>query len=311
MRRLAYLSIKLASYVSLCIGFSAQPAGQSRQLDWVQRFRLERQPHWLARWTRHLALLVRGHRRRSELLELQYAVLRQIAAGGLTQKSAQQICLMVEQLEPGATCTLVRLEEGEYLRSLAAPSLPTTYSGAIDGLKIGPAAGSCGTAMWRRQPVTVTDIHSDPLWHQYQDVARAFELRACYSTPVFSSSGQVLGSFAVYYRTPTPPSPNVIDAIDVAVELAAIALERELMDNTLSVSRTRLELAVRVARVAFWQHDFTTGRSYWSPEFRQMLDLDADTEPSQSEGYSRIVPEDLPRVRNAQLNTVRTGRPSK
>lgn len=273
-------------------------------------FRVEQRPSWLVRFTqwtkRWRSERARG---RVELLESQYAVLRQIAAGGALQQSLVQICLMVEKLEPGAVCTMVRLEDGKYLRSIAAPSLPHSYAGAIDGLQIGPAAGSCGTAMWRRQRVIVSDIQHDPLWREYLDIATAFDLRACWSTPVFSAAGQVLGSFAVYYRKPLLPSSRVMEAIDVAVELAAIAMERELLDNALSISRTRFELAQRIANVALWQHDFKTGRAYWSPEFRQMLDLDPDVEPSQAEAYSRVLPEDLPRLKSMHLQALQSGRP--
>jgi len=90
--------------------------------------------------------------------------------------------------------------------------------------------------------------------------------------------------------------------------LAAVAMERELLDNALTVSRTRFELAQRIANVALWQHDFKTGRSYWSSEYRATLDLEEGAEPTAAEAYARVLAEDLTRVRNIHLQAIRSGR---
>src|SRR6202521_6400714 len=114
------------------------------------------------------------------------------------------------------------------MRNRAAPKLPKSYSEAIDGLSIGPKAGSCGTAMHRREPVVVTDILQDPLWTPYRGVAEPYGLRACWSTPILAHSGKALGSFAMYYREPRSPSPAETRALEMATHLAGIAIERKL-----------------------------------------------------------------------------------
>ncbi|MFX8797546.1 GAF domain-containing protein, partial [Acinetobacter baumannii] len=83
----------------------------------------------------------------------------------------------------------------------AAPSLPEAYNQAIHGVAIGPKVGSCGTAAFTRQRVVVEDIATDPLWTDYRHVALAAGLHACWSQPIFASTGQVLGTFAIYHRT--------------------------------------------------------------------------------------------------------------
>ena len=115
---------------------------------------------------------------------------------------------VVEAQFAGMLCSVLLLEEdGKHARHGAAPSLPEAYSKAIDGLCIGPKAGSCGTAMYRREPVVVTDILQDPLWEAYRDVAEPYGFRACWSTPILAHSGKAQGSFAMYYREPRSPSP--------------------------------------------------------------------------------------------------------
>jgi len=92
---------------------------------------------------------------------------------------------------------------------------------------IGPAAGSCGTAAYRKEPVIVSDISQDPLWANYRDLALPHGLRACWSTPVLASDGRVLGTFAIYSREPRSPTPQQQNMIEQITDLASIAIERK------------------------------------------------------------------------------------
>jgi len=136
---------------------------------------------------------------------------------------------VVEAQFAGLLCSVLLLDEdGQHVRHGAAPSLPQPYTDAIDGLCIGPKAGSCGTAMYRREPVVVSDILQDPLWEPYRSVAEPYGFRACWSTPILTHSGKALGSFAMYYREPRSPSPAETHALEMATHLAGIAIERRL-----------------------------------------------------------------------------------
>jgi PAS domain S-box-containing protein len=116
-------------------------------------------------------------------------------------------------------------QTGAHLRHGAA-RLPLAYVQAIDGLAIGPNAGSCGTAAYRKEAVIVSDIKHDPLWEDFREVALAHNLRACWSTPILSTKGDLLGTFALYYRRPGDPSPKDMELIELVMGSAAIALER-------------------------------------------------------------------------------------
>jgi signal transduction histidine kinase len=141
----------------------------------------------------------------------------------------EKLVLVVEAQFAGLLCSVLLLDEdGQHVRHGAAPSFPKPYIEAIDGLCIGPKAGSCGTAMYLREPVVVTDILQDPLWEPYRSVAKPYGLRACWSTPILSHSGKALGSFAMYYREPRSPSPPETRALEMATHLAGIAIERKL-----------------------------------------------------------------------------------
>ena len=113
----------------------------------------------------------------------------------------------LEQLIPSALCAIMRYDPTDrVLRHGAAPSLPELYNQAIDGVRVGPTTGSCGTAVHRRAPVIVRDIGESPLWSDYRYLAERFRLRACWSKPIFDKNGDVLGTFAVYHRNRHEPS---------------------------------------------------------------------------------------------------------
>jgi signal transduction histidine kinase/PAS domain-containing protein len=156
-------------------------------------------------------------------------ILQMIAREAPLEEILESLVLVVESQFAGLLCSVLLLDEdGQHVRLGAAPSLPEPYTNAIDGLSIGPKAGSCGAAMYRREPVLVTDILQDPLWEPYRDAVEPYGLRACWSTPVLSHSGKVLGSFAMYYREPRRPSPAEARALEMATHLGRIAIERKL-----------------------------------------------------------------------------------
>jgi PAS domain S-box-containing protein len=156
-------------------------------------------------------------------------ILEMIARDAPLEGILENLVRVVEAQFAGLLCSVLFLDEdGLHVRHGAAPSLPKAYTQAIDGLSIGPKAGSCGTAMYRRETVVVTDILQDPLWEPYRSVVEPYGFRACWSTPILAHSGKALGSFAMYYREPRSPNPAEIRALEMATHLAGIAIERKL-----------------------------------------------------------------------------------
>jgi signal transduction histidine kinase len=151
------------------------------------------------------------------------------------------IIAFIEDVAPDAIASILLLDEdGTHLRHGAAPRLPPEYNAMIDGQAIGPVAGSCGTAAYRREPVVVADIATDPLWAKYRDLALPYGLRACWSFPILTD-GRVLGTFAVYYQQARAPDRDARDLIARAVHVAGIAIERRQLDNQLHALSERME----------------------------------------------------------------------
>jgi PAS domain S-box-containing protein len=178
-------------------------------------------------------------RKRNELLiTSQNRVLELLASGAPLSAILETICRSVEELVPGVLCSILLLE-GDRLRHGAAPSLPHDYNQKVDGLKIGPTVGSCGTAAYLKKPVIVSDTFTDPLWADYREIAKQYGLRACWSTPILSQQGEVLGTFAMYYREVRSPSAYELQLIERTAHLASLAIERAQTQAHLRASEQR------------------------------------------------------------------------
>jgi GAF domain-containing protein len=159
----------------------------------------------------------------------QSRVLKMIAADAPLSEILENLVLLIEAQSPGMLCSVLLLSpDGNHIQHGAAPSLQPDYVKAVDGGLIGPKHGSCGTAMYRGKPVVVTDIFEDPLWEDYRDLAVTSGLRACWSTPIMSSRGKVLGSFAMYYAEPRTPTGDESKLTSVATYIAGLAIEHQL-----------------------------------------------------------------------------------
>ena len=193
------------------------------------------------------AVDIEDRKRAEVLLAGEKRLLEMIARGESPAIILDALCRLVEELAAGSLSSILLLDaDTNRLRHGAAPNLPKPYVDAIDGAVIGPTAGSCGTAAYRAQPVIVCDIATDPLWADYRDLALPHRLRACWSTPILSSQGRVLGTFAVYYREPRSPTPQDQSVMEQITHLASIAIEREQAEEKLR--RAQADLA-RINRV--------------------------------------------------------------
>ena len=173
-----------------------------------------------------------------------HRVLELLATGHSLEHVLEVLASTIEARGNGMLCSILLLDDNR-LRHGAAPSLPAAYVEAIDGVAIGPSVGSCGTAAYLGRRVVVEDVRSDPLWTDYRELAAEHGLRACWSQPILSADGEVLGTFAMYYRRPRRPDRGEQRLIETGAHIAGIAIERRLADRALRASRD--QLATRVA----------------------------------------------------------------
>jgi diguanylate cyclase (GGDEF)-like protein/PAS domain S-box-containing protein len=170
---------------------------------------------------------ITDRKKAERLLIGQARLLELIAKSTPLTEFFHELILMIEGHLPGIVGSILLLSpDGQHLLTGAAPSLAEAYNAAVHGIAIGPKAGSCGTAAWRGEPVVVADVLSDPLWEDAVDIVRPFGYRSCWSTPIHSYQGKVLGTFALYSREVGLPSAEQTELISMAAHLAGIAIER-------------------------------------------------------------------------------------
>jgi len=252
---------------------------------------------------RHYQAIIRDisqRKRREALLAGENRVLEMVAKGDSLSDILDNLCLLVEEQSRGVLASILLMDaNGKQLRHGAAPNLPNTYTKAIDGAFIGPAVGSCGTAAYRAEQVIVSDIAADPLWADFRDLALTHSLRACWSTPIFSSEGKVIGTFAMYYREPRSPTPLEQDTIKHITHLAGVAIQRKLAEKARRESESYLAEAQRLSHTGSWAWAPATGEiRYWSEETYRVLGFDPEAGPPRFEKFfGRLCPEDQDRVR--------------
>jgi len=251
---------------------------------------------------------VSGRKRSEDLRQGEHRVLEMIASGTALREVLASLTRVVEAQCEGMLCSILLLDkDGAHLRHGAAPSLPEYYNAAIDGVEIGPRAGSCGTAAYRREPVIVTDILTDPLWEDYRELATPTGLRACWSTPIFSSTGTVLGTFAMYYREVRSPGSLERQLIEVATRIAGIGIERCRAQGELRRSEAYLAEGQRLTHMGSFAWSVATQENvYWSAEHFRIFGLDPEKDSSSfTAAVDRIHPDDRARFAKALEDAVR------
>jgi formate hydrogenlyase transcriptional activator len=174
------------------------------------------------------------------------SILKLILAGCELSEVLTIIARLVESQGDGTLCTIWLPDADEtYMHCAAAPSLPG-FAASVGPMSIGPKGGSCGTAVYRREPVYVADILRDPIWDDYRDLVLPYGIRAVWSRPLFTREGKVLGTFAVLYREVRNPGAIDLQLIENASHIAGIAIERHMNEEALHHERDRLRLLLEI-----------------------------------------------------------------
>src|SRR6266705_139267 len=243
----------------------------------------------------------KGHREKEEPFYAgQGRILEMIAVSAPLADILTRIVLLMEAQTDGLRCSILLLSyDGKHVRHGAAPNLPEAYVKAVDGLPIGPRVGSCGTSMYLRKPVVVTDVLIDPLWSDYRELANSCGLRACWSTPIISSHGDVLGSFAMYRQEPRGPNAEETRLTEVATHIAGIAIERQRVQEALRERDARINLAAESANLAFWVIYPEQNKAWMSDKGRAIYGFDPKLPLTCDLLFSRVHSDERAAVRAA------------
>ena len=193
-------------------------------------------------------------RKNAEAFDSKYAeILEMIAIGRPASDIYDAIALMYESRHPGMRCSMLELSGNKLLHG-GAPSLPKEYCEAVHGLENGPSVGSCGTSTFTGQRVLVENIETDPKWEKIKHFALPHGMRCCWSEPIKSSSGKVLGAFGMYYNHPALPNEKELKDLISAARLTGIVMERDQAQKRIRTLAYTDELTGLASRASFIQH---------------------------------------------------------
>ena len=236
------------------------------------------------------------HRKNAERL-----ILETIATGQPLQVILDTLTQQIEELWPDTRCSILLLDEtGTRLHHGSAPSLPQEYINAINGLQIGPAAGSCGTAAYTGKTIIVENIAQHPLWEKYAELALAHGLIACWSVPILNSAQQALGTLALYPTQPRTPNKNELDTLSISAHLAAIGIERRRTEDQLLESEQRLKMTLEATCSGTWDWNIEAGQVLFGDQWLSSLGYKNQLIQQPVNFWEDIVhPEDFPKVQEA------------
>lgn len=192
---------------------------------------------------------IEGRKRAEALLVGEKRLFELVATGHSTSEVLDATCRLVESAASGFYCSVVLVNSsGTSLEHGAAPSLPVSFIASIIGRPVNVDSGPCAMAACLNEQVIAPDLTTETRWAAYEwcPMALAHGLKSCWSTPIVSGAGKILGAFALYHieaRTPTPLDQSLIEQL---THIARIAIERQLSEETLSRFRSEL---TRVASV--------------------------------------------------------------
>lgn len=260
---------------------------------------------------------VEDRRRAEAQLAAEKRLLERVARGLDLPLILDEVCVQVESLSPGALCSILFVDpDHRRFRVGAGPSLPDAYNAALDGLDIDPSYGPCSLAVETRTTIIAADPLRDPRWEgsAWPALIAEFGLASCWSAPIYGSTRDVLGIFAIYRTEPRGPSDADTELIDRFVQIAGIAIERSQADMALKANAAELRRAhdhlaqaQRLSQTGSFTTNFETDMHAWSDELYRILEFEPGTAVSFKTFRSLIHPDDQALFTGGFQSTVKDG----
>ena len=212
----------------------------------------------------------------------------------------------LEKLFPNMHCSIMRVRDNK-IYNWASVSLPESYISSINGIEIGPNAGSCGTAAYLKEKVIISDIEADPRCKDYKYLVEPYQFYSCWSYPVLDAEGEAIAVLGIYYNFIKTPDVNEGEVLERAVSILTVILEGRLNMERIYESNLLIAQAQELANFGNWQWDIMKNEVTWSDTLYKIYGLDKLNFAATFEGYlSLLHPDDKERVVNIIQNVLKT-----
>jgi len=248
---------------------------------------------------------------REDLISEEARILEMSVAGTPLPEILDRLTALLAHQAPRVIPSVMLLNtETQTLHTGSAPGLPDLFRQAIEGVRIGPSVGSCGTAAFLKTSVITPDIEHDPKWEGYARYALDEGIKACWSNPILASNGDVVGTFACYYCDVTEPTPEERALVSVLQGVAAVVIERDRTDRRLVSTRNRLLASQAMAKLGDWRFDLQRGELRVSESSRAILGFAPDQHSVKLEQFVQMVhPNDRDKMMKARDEAIQFGKP--
>jgi PAS domain S-box-containing protein len=263
---------------------------------WIESHAIPaRQPDGSVLW--HGFMYDITERKREEAKEaVHLQIFEQLAQGVPLDEVLKLVVQYVETARPGFIGSIMQVSaDGLRLEAAMTPSLPETYSAALNGIEIREGNGSCGTAAWRGETVIAEDVSTHPFWGPYWPLAEQVGVRSCWSEPILDSAGKVVGAFGIYQRQPAVPTETDMGLVRRATHLAAIAIERRRVEEQLRLKEFVLDSASEAVyimgsdfRFIYVNEEACRALGYTREELLGMTPVDIDPDVSSLEAMQAV-----------------------
>lgn len=222
--------------------------------------------------------------------------LAHIARGAPLAQTAVSLIADVEAKNHGLLLSLFIIEEGHYLRLLAAPGLPPAYCDEINQLV------SDGAPRFSEDNMAASGFFSC-----LRNIAKTYSLHAASSTPIPYCMHGTRGFLVAHYQHVQDTGDADRLAINTAAVLASIAIARhdaeakvKTAEDALRSNETIMALAIEGSQTGIWDRNIQSNQINYSNGWKAMLGYGPHEISSRiEESYTRIHPEDLEAVKAA------------
>jgi PAS domain S-box-containing protein len=240
---------------------------------------------------------IEDRKRAEALLAGERRLLEMVASGCALPVVLDALCRLVEESASGCHCSILLVDPGNTrLQHGAAPTLPPLLSEAIHGRPVVPYWGPCAMAVHQKTQVIVADVAVDDRWepHEWRDLMLGYGLRSCWTTPILSLAGRVLGTFAIYKPGIGNPTPLQQSLTEQFTHIASIAIERAQTEAALRRSEAFLMEAQRLSSTGSFSWSLATDEIQWSEQTYRIYGIDPAVPVTFELVGTRVHPEDIP-----------------